>query len=150
MIPILAEEPEFGAIADDYAAKAKIVERLDKVILRDVQIDGLSIEEAVHQLQGLGSADGSHGGVINLIIRGRREPRESAPIEADPDDPFTPSAEEPVEPEPPKQPAKIKLRSDSISFAKAIDRVCTQAGYRWAVGGDRKRYPTLILTPNQE
>jgi hypothetical protein len=146
-----AEEPKFDALAEDYEAKAKIVERLDTIMLKDVRIEDLDIGEAVHLLQGLGSGDDSHRGVINLFIRapGRHGPAESG----DAFDPFAPAPtepKEPDEPERPNEPVKVSLIAASISFAEAIDKICTQAGYRWEIGGDRRRYPILIITPNPE
>ncbi|MCH7228984.1 hypothetical protein, partial [Haloferula sp. A504] len=134
-----AEDPKFGALAEDYEAKAKIVKRLDEIMLKDVRINGLSIGEAVALVQALGS-DGEKGGVINFFIR--RPPALGADGSADP---FAPHRDGPAEPRAPKKPVRITLNVDTISFAHAIDRICAQAGYRWEIGGDRESYPILEI-----
>ena len=142
---LTAEEETFEAIADDYEGKARIVRTLDEITLKDVRIDTGNISEAVGILQRLGRGDKPQGGVINFVIR---SPRDSKPAaDPAPDDPFSSGADGAKNPNQ-ERPARIVLREDSISFAQAIDRVCNQAGFRWAIDIDDGSPPCLILSPN--
>ena len=115
VVNALAEE-KFSALAIDYHALAKLVDRLDAIILKDVNFKDVEFLEAMDQLQKRGSRDpknsrgGTGGtGVINFFVRKNRTDGEEKP-------------------EP-----KVSLSEKSISFAAAVDAICREAGYRWRV-----------------
>lgn len=126
---------EYHAIKDDYKAKAAVVEKLDKIILTKLNITNLSLREAISKLQKIEQQDRPKSRVINFVIR---KPK----IVAVDDDPF--GGPPPKNNKPPK---KLTLVSESLSFAKALDKLCLDAGHLWAISFDDRGLPVLVITP---
>jgi len=129
-LPLIAKNPNFTAIKEDYQAKAAIVDKLDKIILLDLNIKNLSLEEAISKLMS------SKSGVINYVIR---KPAVAGVAKNDPFGNPPPQKD--------KLPKKLTLISKSLSFAKAIDKICQEAGHHWAISIDNRGIPTLVITP---
>ena len=128
--PLFAETPAFKAIKEDYRAKAAVVEKLDKIILTDLNIRNLPLEDALSKLNN------PRPRVINYVIRKPKVTRiaDDAPFAGPP----------PKKIQPPK---KLTLVSESLSFAKALDQLCQGADHLWAISFNDRGLPILIITP---
>lgn len=147
----------FAALAEDYAAKAEVVRKLDVIELNGVKLEETDFAEAIHQLQRLGSKDWPGTGVIHLVVRS--SPRFSGTERpTDADGPFGSSSDrfraddsgaekESEEAHEEAKPGKVSLEAESISFAKAIDELCLQVGMRWEIDLPEMLPPVLVIKP---
>ncbi|WP_193212109.1 hypothetical protein [Luteolibacter marinus] len=126
--PLRGDEEPFTSLAEDYAAKARTVEQMDRIVLKDVRIQNQPLPDAVAHLRAKGP-----DGEVNLVDF-EIVPRFSS------DDPFRPGDwEEP----------SVTFESASISFARAIDQMCNTSKLRWQIKIDGKAKPLLRIEPEE-
>lgn len=102
----------YRAFTGDRKAQAMVVKQLESIQLKGVKIERLSLPEAVALLQQLGAGEPPQPGGVINHI-----------IRGD-------------------EAPRVSLQADAISFAQAIDRICTQAGYRWSIQGETNHPPS--------
>ena len=126
-----ADEPRFKALAEDYAAKAKIVSEMDRVILTDLKIENQTFEEAINTLER--NDAGNKGAVINFVIR-------KPLLDAGAKDENAPSP----------APERISFSAAKISFAAALDELCQKTNHQWSIDLDEKGSPLLVIAPQAD
>ena len=121
----------FESLSEDYAAKARIVEVLDKIVLTDVRIQKQLLPDAISLLEKKVPAGSGRLPEIDIFFV------DSAV------DPFANQAE------PPRLKRGVALEVASISFARAIDHLCRDSDYRWLIKIDKEGKPTLRIEPGE-
>lgn len=118
----VAGEPDYERLSSANRKEREIIALLEQIAVDDVVIHELAASEALEYLRIKVVGEGS-GGMINLAIQGSEEGRQKATINA-----------------------------KRINFASAVDKICSQTGWQWAIEfSDISRSPTLVLsTTNNE
>jgi hypothetical protein len=127
-----AQAAPFESLSEDYAAKARIVEALDKIVLTDVNIQKQRLPDAISLLKKKVPAGSGNLPEIDTFIESSG-------------DPFLDEAEE-------AEAVGLKgvtLEAASISFARAIDLLCRDSDYRWLIKIDEKGKPILKIEPKE-
>lgn len=129
---LLATSPVFAApfesLSEDYAAKARILEALDKIVLTDVKIQNQALPDALDLLEKNVPAGSGQLPEVELFA-GFSE-----------DDPF-------ADPGQPTSWKGITFEAASISYARAIDRLCRESGHQWLIEIDQEGKPVLQFGP---
>lgn len=120
----------FASLAEDYSAKARIVEALDKMVLTDVKIHNQPLPDAIALLEKKVPAGSGSLPEIDIFV------------EFSDDDPFADPAE-------PTSLKSVTLEAASISYARAIDQLCRDSDYRWLIKIDNEGKPTLRIEPEE-
>jgi hypothetical protein len=123
-----AQAAPFESLSEDYAAKARIVEAMDKIVLTDVIIQNQLLPDAIALLEK--KVPGGSGKLPEIEIL----------FEDSLDDPFTTQVE-------PPSLKGVTLDAASVTFARAIDHTCHESGYQWLIKIDEEGKPTLQIEP---
>lgn len=123
-----AQAAPFESLSEDYAAKARIVEALDKLVLTDVKIENQLLPDAIALLKKRVPAGSGSLPEIEILFENSL------------DDPFTIQVELPSL-------KGVTLDAASVTFARAIDHTCRESGYQWLIKIDKEGKPTLQIEP---
>jgi len=114
---------------------SEVIRKLGDIFADDLKISKQPLMEALSALQ-TSCMKGHDGGVINFVIRRPRQEIKDVknldlPIDLDP-------------------PIALSLESKKISFAAALDELCTQAKFEWNIEfSEDNGTPLLIIKPKQ-
>ena len=125
---------EFHAHRDDYAAKAVVVESLQTLFVKRIEVKDVSIGEFLSVLNQALQLDSQ--AVVNFVVRMPRIEGGEKEVLKDED-------------MKPWQPKTVSFKAEQIDFASAVDRACQQAGFQWLIEIDRNtRIVTLVIAPD--
>ena len=99
----------------------EIIENMEGIKIDGVEILDLTASEALYYLR-VKVVGEEGGGIINTVIRGAEKGRKKATI-----------------------------KKESVSFARAVDEICVQTGWQWAIDfNEISGTPILVLTNNND